>query len=227
MRTELMIRRVGTCLVAVGFLAQTVMGAQPIVTASQASLVRDVSLDSEQTLTGRVVDNQARPKSNVAVVIERDAQIVTKLLSDSNGQFQAGNLSAGVYRLHLNGQKHDLRVWNQTTAPPTASGIVQVSVGEIVRGQCCTPGGGCSDGCDLGGCSGGCDIGGCTGGCGSGCTGCGGGCGGGGLLGGGGLGGGGLGGGGLFGASGLGMALPAIIAAAIILPLALDDDDAS
>lgn len=183
------------------------MGAQPAVAPSQAPapvVARDVALGSGSTLTGRVIDGQAQPKQNVSVVLERNAQVVAEFASNAQGQFQFANLSEGVYGLHVNGVRQEVRVWNQATCPPTAVSVLQVPTGDIVRGQCTT-----------------------------GCTTVGGGCGGGGLLGGGGLfgggglGAGGLGGGGFLGGSALSLGLAAGIATAIIVPLALDDDDAS
>lgn len=238
MKTTSTIRNATIWLACLGFLSPTtVFGAQPTgpVAKTTAPVVQDVAMDAASTLSGQLVNSQGLRLANAPVVIQSKTQETLRTVTDGEGRFQVTNLRGGVYQVAAGGTSGVYRLWSAAVAPPSATkGLLLVDTQATVRGQCAS--GAC--GGDVGGYAG--DYGApvsyggdacgapvayedtCGGGCGGGCGGaCGGGFGGGagGFLGGG--------GGGILGLLSNPWVIGAGVAAAIAIPLALDDDDAS
>ena len=177
--------------------------------------VLDLQLGEHGSFLGKLVDRQGQGLANVDVQILTKHAVVASVKTNDEGIFKAQGLNAGEMAVRVGGLTQMVRVWNPDMAPPAASHGALFVVGDAVRGQCC-PQPVCTETCAP-----------ACGGCGN-CNECG--------TSGGGLFGGGHGGGfgGHFGGGGLAHGLltkpwllGAGVAAAIAIPLALDDDDAS
>ncbi len=233
MKTTSTIRNATIWLACLGFLSPaTLFGAQPTGTVTNKAQVQDVAMGATNTLSGQLVNAQGQRLANAPVVIQNRAQETIRTVTDGEGRFQATNLRGGVYQVAAGSTSGVYRLWSEAAAPPAAAkGLLLVDTQTTVRGQCasgaCGDGGGypvmsgdygapvsyggdaCGapvayDACGGGACGGGaCGAGGC----------------GGGLFGGG--------GGGLLGLLSNPWVIGAGVAAAIAIPLALDDDDAS
>ena len=197
-------------------LPANLLGAAPTATQTRP-VVRDVALGQNGVLNGRLVNAEGQPTKNANVLVHRGGQLIASTTSNAHGLFSIQNLVGGLYQVTAANQQHTFRIWNSETAPPVAAKGILLTSSQVVRGQC-TVGGccgdpGCAGGCAGDACAGGCAGdgccfgGGCTGSLGCGCGGCGGGL---------------FGGGGLLGSPVL---IAAGIAAAIAIPIALDDDD--
>ena len=102
----------------------------------QAVRINDVSLGSQNTLWGTVVDRQgqALPGARVALV-QHDRQ-VAQTTTDSQGRFAVANVPWGVYTVGAAGGIGLYRLWPERIAPPSASqGVLIVSSEQVVRGQ--------------------------------------------------------------------------------------------
>ena len=157
--------------------------------------ISDVALAAGNTLTGQLVDSQGQPLAQQAVYLQRNGQVVAKVVTNEVGQFQAGQLQGGLYHVATSTTQGTYRVWADQTAPPAAAtGVLLVDNGQVLRGQC-------ADGCSTAGVPG--HV----------------------------LGQGGFpvapGGGGMLGFLANPWVIGAAVAAAIAIPLAVDDDDAS
>lgn len=191
----------------------------------------ELQMDANGSIRGKVVDRQGKSLSNAEVkVVSRDGSGIAK--TDAQGMFAMNGLTVGEYVIAVGKQSQKVRVWNAKTAPPNTAQAALLVVGGAVRAQCGSSCGGCNS-CAPSSCgpAPSCGISSpvtapCAStlpSCGPSCGGCnecgGGGCG---LFGGGG----GCFGGGGFGSMGAGpLLIGAGVAAAIAIPLALDDDD--
>lgn len=186
----------------IGFiLPTTVVGA----VASPASFAQDVAMGQGGVLQGKVMNASGSVVPGAKVQIHQAGDVVDTVATDAEGTFRFNELRGGVYQVATAGAATQFRLWASQTAPPNASqAALLVTSSEVVRGQCCDTMSDC----------------GCYDPCASSCTapsmGCG--CGGGGC---------GCGGGGCGGGSLLPWLLIGGAVAAVAIPLALDDDDAS
>lgn len=186
----------------------TVAAEAVVSTLGSNRQVLDLQLRENGSILGKLVDRQGNALPNVDVQVLAKRGAAASVTTNQEGVFVAQGLSAGEMTVHIGGQSQAVRVWDAKLAPPSASPAALFVVGDAVRGQCC-PQDNCAPAC---------------GGCGS-CNQC--------CTSGGGYGLFGHGGGHGWG-SGLGHGLLARpwllgagVAAAIAIPLALDDDDAS
>ena len=169
----------------------------------QSPSVLDVRLREDHTMVGKLVNRQGKPLSNVSVEVlaKRRAPMMTK--TDLDGIFVIPHLETGDLTLRMAGQTQMIRVWAFHLAPPRAPSAVLLVVGDTVRGQCC--GTQCPTVCRHDSCTP--DCGGCDSCCGY----------------------------GAFGGRGGNayrllsnpIVLGSMVGAAIAIPLAIDDDDAS
>lgn len=129
-------------------LPSTVLGAPPAIGQRTFATrkVRDIALGPGGTLSGRVVDIQGRAFSNVPVQIHRGEHLVAHIVTDTGGQFSASQLAGGTYSVSTPNQQDTVRVWLAGAAPPIAARTLEMTDGQIIRGQdgACNPGcGGC------------------------------------------------------------------------------------
>ncbi|MEX0679144.1 MAG: carboxypeptidase-like regulatory domain-containing protein [Pirellulales bacterium] len=104
--------------------------------APQPSLVLDVALDDGGILRGQVVDSQGTLLPRIPVDVRQQRQHIATTLTDSNGRFEFGGLSGGVYQIETAQSYATCRLWSPRTAPPTAQQAAMiVAGGNVVRGQ--------------------------------------------------------------------------------------------
>ena len=160
----------------------------------------DVTLAENGAVFGKLVDRQGNGLAGVTVnVASKNAAYNTQ--TNAEGFFVAQNVRPGQLAFKVADQTQMIRVWSADTAPPSAAQGALLVAGDTVRGQCC-PQEQCAPACGgCGDCNQCCNSGGCLGG-------------------------------GLFGGAGGGsgllaspLVLGAGVAAAIAIPLALDDDE--
>ncbi len=172
-----------------------VFGDVPVLPATQRKVKLpkplDVSLNDQNQLVGRVVNQQGIGLTGATVHVRRHQKHIASVKANEKGVFHTGPLTGGLYQVAVAEKTVDLRVWRGAAAPPRAVKLATVVVGPTVRAQSCT-----QPGCGLAGCDGSCG-----------------------------------------GAAGVTrgpfsfmfhpLVIGAAVAAAIAIPLALDDDDAS
>lgn len=99
------------------------------------SVIRDVALDPDGTLRGTVVGADGNQSSNTPIQFHREGHLVAQAVTDANGHFVARKLAGGVYTVQTPGNVEQYRVWSNQAAPPSALGNLNMSGGEIIRGQ--------------------------------------------------------------------------------------------
>lgn len=124
---------------------------------------RDISLNTNGILSGRVVDAQGRAKAMVPIQLRQGSVLVADTATDTDGRFAIGSLRGGVYLASTAGVQQAIRIWAADTAPPGAPQEFQVVASPVLRGQSCT-----TSSCN-GECGGTCDA--CCGRAGGGCLG--------------------------------------------------------
>ncbi len=115
--------------------------SQAVSIAQRVQAPRDIVLQSEGVLTGRIVDAQGLALANTPVAVQTGGKEVARVLSDAKGNFRVANLQGGVYQVTSTGHQGVYRLWTARTAPPAAAeGLNLVSQStDVVRGQYCPP----------------------------------------------------------------------------------------
>ena len=188
----------------VGLLLPTaVFAQQPQIQKRTTKTIVDAELAADGALYGKVVNAGGVGISNADIVLKQNNTNVAFGKSVEGGLFRIAPLNGGIYTAVAEGQPTNLRLWTKNAAPPSVVPEVMLVTNNITRAQSCSSGdciphdGGCCGSCGGGGC---------------------------GDCGGGGYGAGGV-GGGLLGFLSNPWVIAGGIAAAIAIPLALDDDD--
>ena len=200
MKTKFTLKMAAAWIACLGLLSPAaVFGQAPQSSPTKIAKVRDIALSQGNVLTGQVVDSLGNRLANLPVTVQRNGQAM-QLVTDAAGRFRATGLPGGVYTVSAAGNRSVCRVWSNQTAPPVASkGLLLVGNDAVVRGQC-NNGCGPATGCGPGYSS--CDP--CVAGQGYGGAGQ-----------------------GLLGLLANPWFVTASVAAAVAIPLAIDDDDAS
>ena len=171
--------------------------------------IQDVELTRTGDLSGQILNRQGLPIGAVALTLNTNSGVLSSQ-SNQNGEFTFANVGGGTCQLTAGGKVQTVRAWQNQTAPPVAAARLLVVADEpVVRGQY-GPGPMIDGGCGPAGCGPACGPG-CGPGCGDPCGGPG--C-----------------GGGRFSWFANPWVIGAAIAAAIVIPVALsnnDDDSAS
>ena len=177
-------------------LPTTAFAQQPAVQKSAQPTFVDAELAADGALYGKVVNAAGVGVSDMNIVLKQNNTAVAYSKSMEGGLFRIAPLNGGLYTAAAGGQATNLRLWSRDTAPPSVVREVMLVTNDITRAQSCS-----TDACvpyDAG----------CCGSCGGGgCGACGGGA------------------GGLLGFLTNPWVIAGGIAAAIAIPLALDDDD--
>jgi hypothetical protein len=125
------------CLAVVGFcLPQPLFAA---VQTNQGPVATDVALHQSpegNVLTGRVLDQQGAPETDLPVLLLDHGQKLAGTRTDRQGSFRFTNLRGGVYQVLSADAVGIYRVWMPGTAPPSAQpGAMIVTGQDLVRGQ--------------------------------------------------------------------------------------------
>jgi hypothetical protein len=104
--------------------------------AEQILLGADVALADGGALTGQVMTAQGAPVAETPVVVSVQGREVSRATTNADGAFIASGLKGGVYEVSTPDSRGVYRLWAPRTAPPAArQGVMIVSGTETVLGQ--------------------------------------------------------------------------------------------
>jgi hypothetical protein len=104
--------------------------------AAQVPMVADVALADGGVLAGQVVTAQGASVVDAEVVVTQQGRELARVRTDADGAFSAPGLKGGVYEVSTPGASGVYRLWAPRTAPPVArQGVMMVSGTETVLGQ--------------------------------------------------------------------------------------------
>lgn len=133
-------------------------------TVFSQSVIHNASLSSDGTLHGSAVGASGSAVPNSPVQVRFQGQVIATAMTSNTGQFAITNVRPGVHEVVVAGQSQPVRIWNQTTAPPSSASGVVVRCGQcgpvpmampsnsyvaptpmqtMPMGQCCPPQGPC------------------------------------------------------------------------------------
>lgn len=101
---------------------------------ANAASVRDIALQSDNTLHGQVVDSEGMSQANYEVWITRDDGPSLHTRTDASGRFSAKELVPGQYRIETAAGGGKFRLWAPKSAPTDAASNVLLIVTVRVAG---------------------------------------------------------------------------------------------
>ncbi len=117
---------------------QAVLAQQPTSRANvQQPLAKviDVSLQKGGLLWGQVVNPQGRGLDRAPVSVRLQRKEIVRAEADRQGRFAIRGLRGGVYQVASEDSFRFIRVWAEGTAPPSANSSVMLVAGQAARGQ--------------------------------------------------------------------------------------------
>lgn len=127
-------------LSVLALVAGTLMVGQLPLAAGEIAQFQalDVALQANGVLVGQLTDSQGQPLANVPVSVVTNGKEIARCQTSPTGAFQAADLRGGVVQIVAGNTSRTCRLWAPETAPPAAQqGVLMVSQGDVVRGQCC------------------------------------------------------------------------------------------
>lgn len=101
-----------------------------------AIVIRDVSLDANGRLNGRLVDGQGRSVAGETVAVHQDRRRLDTTRSNERGVFSFAPPKGGVYQISSRKSTAVYRVWSHGTAPrDAAASALIITDSDVVRGQ--------------------------------------------------------------------------------------------
>lgn len=98
--------------------------------------IRDVRLQSDHRLCGRISDDTGRPLSGYTVELRQGRRVVARIITDVRGEYEVAEMSGGVYQVIVGGRTIVVRVWATGSAPPESASQLDLTVSrDVVRGQ--------------------------------------------------------------------------------------------
>lgn len=122
-------------------ISASAMASEKAAPAQPAS--RDVALQADGTLVGRLVSAEGRGIDGAAVTLAQGEKVISRTTTDAEGVYRFADTKTGVYRITAGSTTSDFRVWNSLTSPPGAQNYAAiVEQAGVIRAQ--------SDGVDVG-----------------------------------------------------------------------------
>jgi hypothetical protein len=114
------------------------LGAPPAINPSTrpTQTVRDIALGQGGVLSGKVLDAQGKAISNVPIQVQQEGHLIAHVVTDTSGQFSVRQLTGGIYSISTPNQQDSFRIWSADAAPPIAARAIEMTDGQIIRGQC-------------------------------------------------------------------------------------------
>lgn len=112
-------------------------GNHPVRETQAVVRVIDVTLESQGTLIGTVLNGTAQPVAGASVQVMYGDKTVASAVSDASGQFTVTGLRSGTHAVHCAGNQQSVRFWGPDAAPPSSVTRLAVVVDgtTAVRGQ--------------------------------------------------------------------------------------------
>ncbi len=114
---------VAATLSCVGILLMpaNVMAASTVGVVSQTgSAPRDISLQKGGVLVGQVLNAQGIGIADVSVLVSTGGKEIARVTTDRAGKFAASGIKGGVHQVTAVGQQNVYRLWAPGTAPPSS-----------------------------------------------------------------------------------------------------------
>lgn len=139
--------RMLACMAAIGMLTSPLLGASPVLGSKQAKpAIFDIRL-SNGALSGQVVNSAGKPEQHKDVVLLSKLAPVSKVSTDEAGRFAIPVTKQGAYRVVIADRAFSVRVWAPEAAPPASRDSLLCVVQDTLRGQCgCGSMGDCASG---------------------------------------------------------------------------------
>lgn len=123
-------------LMAFDNLRTPVAPPDSVVPAKKAKLARDIELQSDGALNGKVFTSDQRPVENAQVELKYQGTTVARTTTDASGNFLITGVRGGAHDITVGSVNAPVRLWKNGSAPAGASvEFVVAASEEIVRGQ--------------------------------------------------------------------------------------------
>lgn len=128
--------RVLSCVAALGILAPSIWGVEPILNSQSAKpQVFDIKLTDGMRLAGQVVDANGKPEVGSRVALLSKTTRLASTETDKQGRFTLPVDKPGAYRIVVENRAFAIRAWRADVAPPHARVALLCVTSETVRGQ--------------------------------------------------------------------------------------------
>ena len=102
----------------------------------QTSIARDVELQADGALRGKVFTSDQRPVENAQIELRFQGTTIARTTTGSDGDFLITGVRGGAHEISVGSMNSQVRLWKNGTAPAGAvDGFVIAASEEIVRGQ--------------------------------------------------------------------------------------------
>ena len=125
----------GWSLLACGAMVLPQLATAQAPSAATSAAAADVSLHRNGLLIGQVTSRQGRPLPNTVVSLQQAGRELARMRTDYKGQFAVRGLRGGSFQLVTANGVRPIRAWSVGTAPPGARHSVLLVDGLVVRGQ--------------------------------------------------------------------------------------------
>jgi hypothetical protein len=105
-------------------------------TAQRTRIARDVELQADGALRGKVFTSDQRPVENAQIELKFEGTTIARTTTDVEGDFLITGVRGGAHEISVGSMNSPVRLWKNGTAPFGAvDGFVVAASEEIVRGQ--------------------------------------------------------------------------------------------
>lgn len=96
------------------------------------AVIRDAELRAGGRLDGHLLDGQGQPQSDELVVIRHQGDEIARVMTDHAGRFEFAQLRGGVHVIATAHSSNMYRLWAPETAPPKVPNQVVIVAGQAV-----------------------------------------------------------------------------------------------
>lgn len=115
-------------------VGKSVSGSDAVV--QRTSIARDVELQADGALRGKVFTSDQRPVENAQIELKFQGTTIARTTTGSEGGFLITGVRGGAHEISVGSMNSPVRLWKNGTAPSGAvDGFVVAASEEIVRGQ--------------------------------------------------------------------------------------------
>jgi hypothetical protein len=137
---EIRFMPLGFVLLACFGMVSTRQGFAAQPSGRQPGQTMDVALQGEGLLVGQVANRQGQLENQSRISLQQNGRSLMRLNTDKQGRFAIKGLKGGVYEVATaNGAVTRIRTWRAGTAPPNAARSALIVDGATIRGQSDAP----------------------------------------------------------------------------------------